>query len=118
MFGVDIAVNLSYNILSIQKGKKDGKEVISTDTNCSLNKEKAKERGIYLLPMPINIDSTEFYENENITYEEFMDKLKRGSKVFTFQPSIAALKELWNKAFKAGRLGYTYSDGFGIVRFI
>ena len=50
--------------------------------------------------MPINIDGTEYYENENITYDEFMDKLKSGSKVFTSQTSTVAVMELWDKALQ------------------
>lgn len=76
------------------------KIAVSTDTNCSLTVDEANKLGVYLLPMPINIDGKEYFENETISYDEFMTKLKNGSKVFTSQPSAEALCALWDEALK------------------
>lgn len=76
------------------------KIAVSTDTNCSLTVGEASKLGVYLLPMPINIDGKEYFENETISYDEFMTKLKSGSKVFTSQPSVEAVCALWDEALK------------------
>lgn len=76
------------------------KIVVTTDTNCSISKEEAERLGIKLLAMPMSIDGKEYFENVELTYEQFMEKLTNGAEVFTSQPSPAQVTDLWDDALK------------------
>ena len=43
---------------------------IVTDTNSSMSVDEGRERGIYVLPMPVIIDGETYLEGQNITYTE------------------------------------------------
>ena len=60
--------------------------VIVTDSNSGITQSAAKELGVHVLPMPFMIDGETFYEDLNLTQEEFYDKLKSGSDIATSQP--------------------------------
>lgn len=76
------------------------KIAIVTDTNSGIPSAEARERGIYQVPMPVNIDSDTYFENETITYEDFFKRLEQGATVSSSQPAPAALTELWDRLLK------------------
>lgn len=43
-----------------------------TDSNAGIRQEEAKELGIFVLPMPFTIDDQTYYEDINLTQEEFL----------------------------------------------
>ena len=45
--------------------------VIVTDSNSGITQSAAKELGVHVLPMPFMIDGETFYEDLNLTQEEF-----------------------------------------------
>lgn len=53
--------------------------------------------GIVVLPMPFNIDDETFFEDINLTQEEFYGKLTDGAKIFTSQPSPESVMNLWDE---------------------
>ena len=55
---------------------------------------------MYVVPMPFLIDGEEFFENENLSVDQFYDKLLQGSMVSTSQPSIYSITKLWKKILK------------------
>lgn len=73
------------------------KIAIVTDTNSGISKQEAEKYGIYLIPMPVIIDDEIYYENENISAEEFYRFLKSDKNVSTSQPSPGDIMDLWNK---------------------
>ena len=73
------------------------KIAIVTDTNSSMTQAEAREKGIFLLPMPVIVDGQEYIEDVTLTYEEFFDRLSKGAEVSTSQPAPAVLTAYWDK---------------------
>ncbi|MDE6677010.1 MAG: DegV family protein [Clostridia bacterium] len=75
---------------------------IVTDSNSGITQAEAKELGVYVLPMPFLINGEEYFEDINLTQEEFYNHLKGDAAVSTSQPSIASVTELWDELLKDG----------------
>ena len=73
---------------------------IVVDDNAGYTPEEALKEGIYLVRMPIIIDGEEYYENRNIDYDTFYNKLENGANISTSQPSIGEIIELWDYLLK------------------
>ncbi len=73
---------------------------VVTDSHSSISQEMAKELGIYVLPMPFYFDEECFYENIDLSREEFFEKLKTNNKVSTSQPSPEEVMKIWDKALE------------------
>jgi len=73
------------------------KIAIVTDDNAGFTQKEAKDLGIHIIKMPILIDGECFFENQNITEDEFYDRLYRIENVHTSQPSPGELIVLWTK---------------------
>lgn len=76
------------------------KVAIVTDSNSGITQAEAKELGIYVLPMPFMIQDETFYEDIDLTQEEFYEKLASGADIATSQPSPDSVMELWNQLLK------------------
>ena len=76
------------------------KVAIVTDSNAGIHQEEAKELGIFVLPMPFTIDDQTYYEDINLTQEEFFEKQISGAEIFTSQPVVGNVKELWDQILK------------------
>ena len=75
---------------------------IMTDTNSGITAEEGKQIGIYVLPMPILIDYTCYFEGINIKPEEMYEAMKSGYQTSTSQPSPGDIVELWNSILSSG----------------
>jgi len=73
------------------------KLAIVTDSNSGITQSQAKDLGIYVLPMPFTIDGKEYYEDINLTQEDFYQKLEENADIFTSQPSPESVIDLWEK---------------------
>lgn len=73
---------------------------IITDSHSGITQKQAAQMGIYVLPMPFYIEDECFYEGRDLTYEQFMERLKRMDKVSTSQPSPAEVTEIWNQVLE------------------
>jgi DegV family protein with EDD domain len=73
------------------------KIAIVTDSNSGITQKIAGEMGIYVLPMPFTIDGKEYFEDINLTQEEFYEKLKGDADIATSQPSPDSILKLWNQ---------------------
>lgn len=73
-----------------------------TDTNSGINKDIAKELGIYVIHMPIIINNETFYEGDTITEGEFFTALSSDRHVSTSQPSPGDVMDLWDKILSDG----------------
>ena len=73
------------------------KTAVMTDSNSGITPEEGEQAGIYILPMPVIIDGTTYYENVDITEAQFYEKQASGSEVTSSQPSLEALLEMWTK---------------------
>ena len=76
------------------------KVAIVTDSNAGIRQKEAKELGIFVLPMPFTIDDQTYYEDINLTHEEFFEKQLSGAEIFTSQPVVGNVKELWDQILK------------------
>lgn len=76
------------------------KVAVVTDNNAGIRQKEAKELGIFVLPMPFTIDDQTYYEDINLTHEEFFEKQLNGAEIFTSQPVVGNVKELWDQILK------------------
>ena len=72
-----------------------GRIAIVTDSNSGITQAEAKEMGITVVPMPFFIDEKVYFEDIDLTQEEFYQKLEEGASVSTSQPSPGDLLDLW-----------------------
>lgn len=61
---------------------------ILTDSNSGITQAEAKDYGIYVIPMPFYFDDEVFYEDIDLTQDEFYEKLEQGSSVKTSMPTM------------------------------
>lgn len=73
---------------------------IVTDSNSGITQEEAKKLGVFVIPMPFLINGEEYYEDINLTQEQFYVHLRGDASVSTSQPSIASVTELWDELLK------------------
>ena len=76
------------------------KTAIVTDSNSGITQKEGKELGIFVLPMPFLIDNASYFEDIDLTQEEFYVRLSGDSNVSTSQPSIGDVSELWSDILK------------------
>ncbi len=74
-----------------------GKVAIITDSNSGITQKQGKELGIFVLPMPFMINDETFFEDIDLTQEEFYEKLETGANVVTSQPSPESVLNLWKE---------------------
>ena len=76
------------------------KIAIVTDSNSGITQAQAKELGIFVLPMPFMINEETYFEDINLTQEQFYEMLKSGADISTSQPSPEAVTSLWDEILK------------------
>lgn len=70
---------------------------IVTDSNSGITQASGKEMGIFVLPMPFMIDEETYFEDIDLTQEEFYKKLACGANIATSQPSPESVMKLWDR---------------------
>ncbi len=73
-----------------------GKIAIVTDSNSGITQEQAKEYGIHVLPMPFFIDEKTYFEDIDLTQEQFYEKLEGKSNISTSMPAVGDVTDLWD----------------------
>lgn len=76
------------------------KIAIVTDSNSGISQAKAKEMGIFVLPMPFVIDGKEFLDGVTLSVKEFYEYLEQDADVSTSQPSPESVTKLWDELLK------------------
>lgn len=77
-----------------------GNVAIVTDSNSGISQAEGKELGIYVIPMPCLVDGKLYYENVNITKEQFYHFMESDADLTTSQPSPGDVMDLWDKLLK------------------
>lgn len=77
-----------------------GKIAVVTDSNSGITQKQAKDYGIYVLPMPFFIDQQTYFEDIDLTQEQFYEKLEGKSEISTSMPSVGSVTELWDELLK------------------
>lgn len=78
----------------------DKKIKIVTDSNSGFSIEEANKYQIGLIAMPFMIEGREYYEEINLSQDEFYEYLKKDVDVSTSQPSQYFIEDTWNKYLK------------------
>lgn len=76
------------------------KIAIVTDSNSGITQKQAKELGVYVLPMPFMIDGETYFEDVNLTVDEFFEKLNNNADISTSQPTPDSVMGLWDELLK------------------
>lgn len=76
------------------------KVAIMTDSNSGITQVQGNELGIKVVPMPFTIDGEEFFEDINLTQEDFYHKLTNDANVSTSQPAIGFVMSIWDELLK------------------
>lgn len=76
------------------------KIAIVTDSNSGISQERAKEMGIYVIPMPFIIDGKEYLDGVNLFPKEFYEYLEKDADVSTSQPSPESVMKMWDELLK------------------
>lgn len=78
------------------------KTAVMTDSNSGIHPQEAKERGIFVIPMPVILEGETFYEGVNLTQEDFYHSLADGMRVSTSQPSPGDVLDMWEQILSSG----------------
>lgn len=73
---------------------------IVTDSNSGITQAVSGELGVFVLPMPFMIDEKTYYEDIDLTQEQFYEKLAAGADICTSQPSPESVMKLWDELLK------------------
>ena len=76
------------------------KVAILTDSNSGITQAQSKELGIFVVPMPFYIDGELYYEDIDLTQEQFFEKLTQGGEITTSMPITGNLMDLWESILK------------------
>lgn len=77
------------------------KVAIVTDSNSGITQSQAKEMGIFVLPMPFMINEETFFEDIDLTQDQFYERLEDGANIGTSQPSPESVLNLWNEILES-----------------
>lgn len=73
------------------------KVAIMTDSNCGITQSEAKELGVHVLPMPFYFDGQLYYEDIDLTQEDFYVKLQESKEITTSMPLVGEVIDTWEK---------------------
>ena len=76
------------------------KVVIVTDSNSGITQADAKELGVVVLPMPFYINEEMFYEDIDLTQEQFYERLAEGGDIKTSMPLVGDVTDKWDELLK------------------
>ena len=76
------------------------KVIVITDSNSGITQSQAKELGVVVLPMPFYIDEKMYYEDIDLTQEQFYEKLKEDCEIKTSMPLVGELTAKWDELLK------------------
>ncbi len=76
------------------------KVAILTDSNSGITQAESKELGIFVEPMPFYIDGELYYEDIDLTQDQFYEKLTQGGEITTSMPITGNLMDTWDKILK------------------
>lgn len=73
---------------------------VMTDNNAGIKPQEAEKTGIYLVYTPIIIDGDVFYQDKDITEEEFYQQLAGNKDITTSMPAPGDVMDLWDELLK------------------
>ena len=76
------------------------KVIIMTDSNSGITQTQAKEMGVVVLPMPFYINEEMFYEDIDLSQDQFYEKLQAGGDIKTSMPLVGDVTDKWDELLK------------------
>ncbi len=76
------------------------KIAVVTDSNSGITQQQAKEEGVYVLPMPFFVNGKTYFEDIDLTQEQFYRMLEEGADISTSMPAIGDVTDLWDGLLK------------------
>lgn len=73
---------------------------IVTDSSSGISQEEAKSLGIGVVPMPINIEGTDYLDGIDLFYDEAVEHIKNGDVFKTSQPLPKDVIAVWEEALE------------------
>lgn len=73
------------------------KIAIVTDSNSGITQRQAERLGVYVIPMPFMINGKTYFEDIDLTQQQFYEKMDAGDDISTSQPSPADVTKLWDE---------------------
>ena len=71
---------------------------IVVDSNAGVTKQELTFlQDVFVVPMPFTIDGEEYFEEKNLTQQNFYKLLGEDAQISTSQPAIGEVVELWKK---------------------
>lgn len=74
---------------------------IVTDSNSGISQEEAKKLGVYVVPMPFFVNGRVYFEDIDLSQEQFYKLLAEDADVSTSQPSPADIMDLWDDLLRS-----------------
>lgn len=76
------------------------KVAVVTDSNSGITQDMAKEIGLFVLPMPFRIEGKEYFEDIDLSQDDFYKMLGEDKAVSTSQPSPENVMSCWDEILK------------------
>lgn len=76
------------------------KVIVVTDSNSGITPDEAKKLGVEVIPMSFYIDEQMYYENIDLTQEQFYEKLTAGGDIKTSMPLVGDVTDKWDEFLK------------------
>ncbi len=76
------------------------KTAICTDSNSGITQYQAAALGVNVLPMPFIMNEKIYFEDIDLTQEEFYAYLANGAEISTSQPAVGDVTDIWDKLLK------------------
>ena len=73
------------------------KVAVMTDSNSGITQQQAKEEGVYVLPMPFFVNGKTYFEDIDLTQEQFYEKLESDADISTSMPAVADVTDTWDR---------------------
>lgn len=74
--------------------------VVVTDSNSGITQAEAKELDVVVMPMPFYMNEEMFYEDIDLTQEQFYAKLAEGGDIKTSMPLVGDVTDKWDELLK------------------
>ena len=76
------------------------KVAILTDSNSGITQAEAEREGLYVIPMPFYINDQMFFEEIDLSQEDFYGRLTEGAEIKTSMPTVGSVTDQWRKLLK------------------
>ncbi|MCR5144173.1 MAG: DegV family protein [Lachnospiraceae bacterium] len=73
------------------------KVAIMTDSNCGITQAESNDLGVYVLPMPFYFDEKLYYEDIDLSQDDFYEKLANSNEITTSMPLVGDLIDKWEE---------------------